>query len=220
MQNSLSDINVSTRIIIGILLVLSLFFADSIYLITFLAILFLIFCILCGKSVKHYVYLLKKLKFLLLFIFLIYIIVFRDIISSILFFYKLLLVVCIIKQFSFGVNFQSLNNGIITLLKPLQRFDFNLSNLSYGITIRIYFIWYYINLSNININNDKFGKLSLKYYILPKMFLCISKINELDSGLRLKLYRPKYESNNIKSNLFLFVFILLFFMIVFKEVIL
>lgn len=224
MQNNIfSKINVSTRILILLLLSLSIFIANSIYLIIFMSILSIILLILTNKSVKLYIFFLENVKTWLLFIFIAYIIIFRNVLNSFIFIYKLMLIILIVKQFSLTVNFQSLTSGVKTLLKPLNKF--NLDKLSYDIVIFIYFINFYINskkeiFTNYTLNKKISYSLSLKHNILPRLFLTISKINKLESSLRLKFCKIKFEKNNIKSNIILFAFLVLFIIVVFKEVIL
>ena len=61
---------------------------------------------------------------------------------------------------------------------------------------------------------------SLKYNIFPKLFIANSKLKELENSLNLKCYKVKKEKKNIKSEIFKYIFLLLFIGIIFKEVIL
>jgi len=208
MQNK--DINVSIRILILFLLSICILVAKSVYLIIFMSILFIILFILTGKSVNNYTHLLKNLKFWLLFLFVIYIIIFRNILGSFIFLYKLILIICIVKQFTLTVKFSMLNNGIKTLLKPLSQSKVNLDKLSYDITISLYFIGYYITIDDCY----------KRYNIIQNLFLAASKINKLENSLQLKYYRPKYEEVSLKSIIIFIMFIVLFVLIIIKEVIL
>lgn len=224
MQNSIfNKVNVSTRILALILLSLSILVAKSIYLMIFFLIFLIILVILTNKSVKFYIDSIKKVKFWLLFIFLTYIIVFRNILDSCIFIYKVILIIFIFKQFSLTVNFESLSNGIRTLLKPLRKL--NLDKLAYDIVVFIYFVNEYLNskkeiFSNYNYDKKIRYTFSLKYNIFPRIFFAISKINKLESSLKLKFYKSSNEEKNIASNMVLFIFIMLFIVVVFKEVIL
>lgn len=223
MQNNICEkINVSTRILVMILLSLSILIANSIYLIVFLTILVLILLILTNKSVKFYIDLIKNSKFWLLFIFIAYIIVFRNILNFFTFIYKIILIILIVKQFSLTVNFQKLSSGIKTLLKPFNKL--NLDKISYYIIIYIYFAKFYVNSKKqIFSNYSKEVKIrysfSLKYNILPRLFLTISKINKLESSLKLKYYKSEFEQRNAQSNIVLFTFFALLVIVIFKEVI-
>ena len=223
MQNKVfNNVNVSTRIIITLLLSLSILIANSVYLMIFLSILCLFMIILTDKSVKQYIYFIKKLKFWLLFIFIAYIIISRNIIDSLLFLYKLTLVICLLRQLSLTVNFESLNDGVNTLLKKILKK--NSEQISYNTTLILYFIGFYINTSDkinsLHKSNKLGSKYSFKKYILPRFFMATTEINELENSLKLKCYKPKIETKNMGSILLLVVFLVLFTVVIFKEVIL
>ena len=147
MQNSfINKINVSTRIIMMILIGLSVLVAKSIYLITFLSILCIIFIMLTKKSVKYYIHLLKNIKFLLLFLYIAYIIFFRNIIGSFLFIYKVLLIIFFVVQLSQSINLESLINGVNTITKVLTKKE--QKNCAYNVGVTLYLIKYYIESSN------------------------------------------------------------------------
>ena len=222
MQNKdINNINTSTIIIVIFLLSLSILMAHSIYLLIFFSILCLILIILTEKSVKQNIYLLKKLKFWLLFIFIAYIIIFRNIIGSLLFVYKIVLILLIIKQISTSITLENLISGIDTLIKSITKKE--TKTISYDIALTLYFLKFYINSSEeLNKKYTKrvfINKFSLKYYIFPKIFISIDKIKKLENSLKLKCYTPKFEKNSIKSNILLFVVLMLFIVVIIKEVI-
>ena len=216
MQNN--GINVSSRIMCTLLLCLSIFFANSIYLIIFLSILCLIFIILTDKSVKEYIYLIKKFKFWLLFIFITYIMFFRNILNSLILCYKFILILFTLKQFSLTVNFESLNDGINSLLKRIIKN--NSSKISYNVTLILYFIKFYINTPDKTNNLYYENKWSFKKYIIPKIYMVINKLTKLENALRLKCYKSKVESFSLKSIILEYLYLLLFIVVIFKEVIL
>lgn len=221
MQTSfISKINISTLILIIILLSVIILIANSIYLILILSILLIILSLLTNKSVKSYIHLVKNIKFLLLFIFVAYIIVFRNILGGLALIYKIILIALYVKQITLNINFQNLNNGIKTLLRPLK-FD----KFSYNILIFIYFVKFYVtSKKQIFANYDSAKKFyynfSLRYNILPRLFLSISKVNRLESSLKLKFCKNDYEAPSLLSNIILAIFFLLFVVVVLKEVIL
>lgn len=221
MQNNVfNKINVSTRILILLLLSSSILIANSIYLMLFMSIFFIILFILTNKSVKSYMKLLKNIKFLLLFIFITYIIIFRNVLNGLFFTYKIILIILYVKQFTLTVNFQNLNNGINSLLKPMK-----LDKFSYDILIFIYFVTFYIIskeqvFTNYSGAKKEYYTFSLKYNVFPRIFLAVSKINMLESSLKLKFYKKDYENNSMLSNIVLSIFLLLFMVIVLREVIL
>lgn len=212
MQNSfLNKINVSVRLLCLILIIICIFLVKSAYLFIFFTLLFTILFILTDKSVKFYVESLKSLKILLLIIYIAYIIIFRNIPTFFVFVCKTVLSILFIKQFDLLMTFEKLNNGIKTLLKPIKILD--IDSISYNVTLYIYFIKIYINSSNENFYCCKFN-------VFSRFFFTISKLNKLESSLKLKFYKPKFEEKNILSNITLTIFLLLFILVIFKEVIL
>lgn len=63
MQSKINDINVSTRILIFLITILSVLIANSIYFLIFMSILFIFLAILTEKSVNVYLDILKKSTF-------------------------------------------------------------------------------------------------------------------------------------------------------------
>lgn len=223
MQNSvINKVNVATRILILQICSLIILLANSIYLIGFMSILFIVLLLLTNKNVKFYTNLIKKIITLLLFIFIAYIIYSRNILSSFVFIYKIILVILYIKQFSLTVNFNKFTSGIKTLFNSLK--INKLDMISYNIVIFIYFIKYYINSKDeifVNYNNNQkiMYIFSLKYNFLPRLFLSVSKVKKLESTLKLKYFSARLEQRNTLSTVILILFILLFIVVMFKEVI-
>lgn len=225
MQNSIfNKINVSTRILILIILVLSLLIANSIYFILFFSTLVLVLLILTNKSVKFYLDSIKNFKLWLLFSFIAYIIIVGNVLYSVRFIYKVILIILLLTQFSLTITFQSLTNGIKTLLRLFIK-EAYLDKISYNVVSFIYFINFYINSKKDilrHYNEDKLIRysFSFKRNVLPRLFLAASKTKKIESSLKIKFYEPKFENKSTKSNIVLFVFLLLFIIVIFKEVIL
>ena len=128
-----------------------------------------------------------------------------------------------VKQFSLTVNFFKLTSGIKTLFNPLKVIKFDA--ISYNIVIFIYFIKYYINakeeiFANYNSNQKSVYVFSLKYNFLNRLFFSVSKVKKLESSLRLKYFSSKIEKKDTLSNSILICSIILFIVVIFKEVIL
>jgi len=225
MQNNIfSNINISTRIIVLLLLIFSIFIAKSIYLLIFLTLLCVILMMLTKKSVKFYIDSIKNVKFWLLFIFIAYIIICRNVLVSLGFIYKVILSVLIVKQFCISVNFCTLTNGFMTLLNFIG-VRLKSDKISYNIVNFIYFINTYIkSKKEIFSKYDSEKKLkyqfSFKHNIFPRMFLTMSKMERFESNLKLKFYKPKLEEKNLQSKIVLLTFLVLFITVVLKEVIL
>ena len=225
MQNSIfNKVNVSDRIIILLLLIISIFITNSLYLLAFFSVFSIILIIITNKSVKFYIDLIKNVKFWLLFIFIAYIIIFRNILGVFVFLYKIILIILYVKQFSFTVNFNNLTSAVKTLCKPVKNI-YDIDKISYNITVYIYFINTYMNskeeiFNKYDIDKKIIYNFSLKYNILPRIFFTTIKTNEFESSLKLKFYKPKFEEKNKVSNIVLIMFLILFILIIFKEVIL
>ena len=219
MQNNIfNSINVSSRILILFILIFSLMLTNSICFILMFSIFVLILLILNDKSVKCYIYLLKNIKFLLLFIFIAYIIMVGKIFSAILVLYKIILLILLIKTFLNGVNFQTLTNGIKTILKPFEN-KLKIDNISLNMSLFIYFLVYYINSNEIIMLRYSNTKFNLIKNILVRLYFTNYKLKKLESDLKLKFYSPKFEINNRKSNIVVYCFILLLILVIFKEVV-
>jgi len=225
MQNNIfNKINIATKLLVLIFIILSIIIAKSVYFLIVSLIFLCILLLLSNKSVKYYINFINSLKFWLLFIFIAYIIVTRDIVYSFICLYKVLLIILFIKQFGLNKNFQKLSRGIKTLLKPLNKL-INIDNISYNATLLFYYIDIYIYSKQkifINYENKKriIYNFSLKYNVLARLFYTTKKIGKIESSLKLKHYKNNYEKWNIESKIFLSISVILFVIVVFKEVIL
>ncbi len=223
MQSKFIDnILTSSKIIMLFLIIVTLLITKSPYLILFFTILEIIILILIDKNVNNYVQFIKNNVFWLLFILIIYIIIYRDIILSFIFMYKLLLSIILIECFILTINFQKLHSGIYRLIKPLKIFKLNVEAISFNMTVYIYFLIYYSESKDEikyihRIKNRK--SYGLKNYLLPRVLLSINKIEELVVNLKIRFYNVKKEKFNIKSIILPLLFVILFFIVVFKEVI-
>lgn len=223
MQNKfIGNISTSVKILIQLMLIVILLIAKSIYLILFITVLVLILLILSNINVKVYIKSLKNSFIWLLFFVLVYIIVFRNIFVALILTYKLILVILILKSFLVTTNFNKLSDGIYTLIYPLKRTKLNIENLSYKISISLFYIIYYLDskskirsLKKICVNKG----LYYKNYLVSRVFIAVDDINNLEFQLKLKFYSPKKEKLNFKSYLLLFLFSLLFITAIFKEVV-
>ena len=221
MQNKfLNSINNSIKLIILFLIILSIFLANSLFLILFLLTLEFIILMLINKSVNIYVDFIKKIKILLLFIF---IIIYSDLLKAFIYTYKMTSCLILIKSMLMLIDFKSLNNGFYTILFPLKMFGLNILNISYNMTLAVYFLEFMIN-SSIEIKNIQLLKNkrtnNLKNFFLPRILFVSNKINQLESNLKLNFFEISIDRFNFKSIILLLLFIILFLTIVVKEVIL
>ena len=127
---------------------------------------------LINKSVNIYVDFIKKIKILLLFIFIIYIIIYSDLLKAFIYTYKMTSCLILIKSMLMLIDFKSLNNGFYTILFPLKMFGLNILNISYNMTLAVYFLEFMIN-SSIEIKNIQLLKNkrtnNLKNFFLPRI---------------------------------------------------
>lgn len=225
MPNSILDkFNVSIKIIVLIITLTSISISKSVYILLFFSFLLLFLTLLSSISVNKYVELIKNIILILLFILIIYIIIFRNILYAFLFIYKAVLVVLYVKHFNLSVNIQKKLNGVFTILKPLNKF-ININSLSFNIICFIEYIYIFLNskeeiMSNYNKNKRLLYSFSMKYNIIPRAFLSSLRVKKIESSLKLKHAKPKYEIINIQSKILLGFFILLFILVIIKEVIL
>lgn len=224
MQNNIyNKINTSSRIICLMLLILINLLANSLYLLMFLLVFTILLLTLTTESVNVYIDFIKNVKFVLLFIFIGYIIIFGNIVFGLLFTCKVFLILMLIKHFILTTPICDLINGIRMILNPIKKF-INIDNISYNMGLFVIFIQEYFECKKTILNKYKQCKykyiFSLKYNILPRIYYTINKINEKEDSLRLKFYSSKEELINKQSKMIVVVFSLLFVVVVFKEVIL
>lgn len=223
MQNNIvNQINSSTRILILLICCLITIIAKSIFLLIFISLFLIILMVLTEKSVKFYLNFVNEFNLLLLFIFIAYIILFGGIYNSFIAVYKAVLVIFFIRQFILTMNFQKFSNGMMTIINPIE--NSKLEKIVYDVLIFIYFILYFINsrkqiLRKYSKNNMSFS-LSLKYNLLPRIFLSMTKTKQLESSLKIKHFKASIEKKNKLSTITLYIFITIFMLVILKEVIL
>lgn len=225
MQNNfIEKIAPSVRIIILILLMVSLLLAKSIYLILFITSLTLILFIITDKKVNIYVKFLKKTFLLLLFFFIVYIIIFRqNTVSMIIFAYKLIIVDVLIKIFLLNIEFRSLHEGIYGCLLPLKKSKIDIEVFSLDVALSIYYIKFLLESTDkIKVAQQTNGKkiINVKNYLIPSFIYSINELEQLQDNLKIKFYKLNYKKANFISKFILILFILLFIVCVYKEVIL
>lgn len=225
MQNNIiSKISPTVRIICLFILSISLFLARSVFLILLITTLTLILMVTTGRKVNLYVNTLKKIYILLLFLLIVYIIMFEyNIFNILIFTYKLIIVALLFVIFCFNTNFNQLHQSIYGCLKPLKKLNFDIEQLSFDIVLALKFLKILINQKDCVLKKQvTYGKkqLNLKNYIMPIFINSVNEFNELQYDLKTKFYKLSYSSSNIFSKIILILFLILFIVVVFKEVIL
>jgi len=224
-NNFITKISPSVRIMLLVLLISILLMAKSIYLILFITTLTVILFIITGKKVNKYVNAFKKIVSLLLFLLFVYIIIFRQyqIISIIIFTYKLLLMSILIEIFILNTDFRSLHEGLYGILLPLKIVKLNVENVSLYLTLILYFIKLLIDAKDeIKKRQIMRGKKTLNVisFIISSFIYSKSKLNILQDNLKIKFYKLNYKKVNLRSKIIFFLFLLIFIISIFKEVIL
>lgn len=222
-QNLLNKINVSSRILISILVLFTLFVAKSLFLIIFLSILCFIVILLKEKSVNIYIKALKKIALMLLFFAIIYIIVFRDILSCLIFVYKIIVFVIFLVGLFEETKLNRLIDGIYTIVFPFVKKKANLDKIAYNVSLFIYFLLCLMNSDEEIQQIQKlrnYKRFNIKYYFLPRLIFAIDKMTKLETNLKFNYFKPKKEKSSLVSNFLLLFVLILFISVVFKEVIL
>lgn len=226
MQNNfITKISQNLRIIILILIILNLFLAKSIYLILFITTLTFIFFIITDKKTNLCVNILKKIIILLLIFLVGYIIVLRyyNLNFVILLLYKLAITIILIEIFLFNTSFNELHNGLYTVFLPLKRFNVDVEQMSFNVTLVIYFFEFFYEsrekIINAQVTRGK-KTISLINFIFPCIICSINELEKLQENLKIKFYKLNRKSADLRSKAILILFLLFFVICVFKEVIL
>ncbi|MBQ9072574.1 MAG: hypothetical protein IJY25_05410 [Bacilli bacterium] len=223
LQKLMNNSPVSVRILILFFLICTLLIAKSIFLILFVTIFTIIVMVLSDRNVKLYVEALKKSLFWLLFLIIIYIIIFSDVLGSLYFIYKLILIIILLLNFASGVSLNMMSDGIYTIMYPLNKFVSDVDKKAYYIAYYISFLILLTSSGN-KIKKLQFvrtkRKINIKYYLLPKIFYAVNQIKEIENGLDLCFYKVKKEKVGFAYKILVLCFSILFIVAIFKEVIL
>jgi len=219
----IKNITPSVKLLILIFLICTLIIAKSIFLFIFISILSLIILILLGISVNKCIDFIKKIFLWLLFIVVMYIIIYKNINGLLQFIYKIVLISILVNSLILNLQFDELHSGIYRILSPFKIFGVNINKKSFNIAINITFLNVFLyssdKIEKIQTHNNK-KSYRIKYFIFPRLLTSINYIKNLESSLKLKFYTIRCFKTNLKSVLLLILFIFLFFLAIYKEVIL
>lgn len=225
MQNNIiSKISPIVRIICLFIFSISLFIAKSIFLILFITTITLILMVITRKKVNTYVNVLKNVSILLLFFLIVYIIMFGyNTFSWLIVAYKLIIITLLFSVFYFNTGFAQLHQSIYVCLKPLEKMKIDVEGISFDIVLALFFLKSLVyNKQKINEIQKKCDKrrLNLKNYILPIFINSTNELEEFQCNLKIKFYKLSYKKNNVFSKVILIMFVILFILVIIKEVIL
>lgn len=222
-SNIISKITPKVRLICLFILSIGLLLAKSIFLVLFITTLTLILLIITRKRVNTYVNIIKKISILLLFFLFIYIIMFEyNVFNWLIFAYKLIIVTLLFTVFYFNTCFSQLHQAIYGCLKFLEKIKINVESISFDIAITLVFLKSLITNKHMIEGIQKlYGKkqLNLKNYILPVFINATIETNEFECHLKTKFYKLSYRKNDSFSKFILIIFVTLFILMLFKEVI-
>lgn len=217
------NITPSVKMLIIILLICTLLIAKSIFLMGFITVLSLIILILFGSSVNKYVDFIKKIFIWLLFIVIMYIIIYKSIVGLGLFMYKTTLIAILLEGLISNFNFDELHSGINEILKPFKIFKLDAEKISYNVALNVVFLNELLHSSNrierVQIASGR-RNYRIKYFLFPRLLNSTEYVKNLENSLKLKFYTLKGFKINFKSVLLLIMFIFLFIITIYKEVIL
>ena len=222
-NNFIKRVTPLERLLILIIICLCLITAKSIYLILFITTLTLILLLITDKNIKIYVKSLKKVIPLLLIYLIIYIIVLRkyNILFNLVLLYKILIILILVKIYLLNTSFKDMHYGVYKIINPLKRFNIDTSKISLDFVLSLYFIKCFMgSFESISYSQKLSGvrKYNIKNYFLPVIVCSINKMNQRIENLKISFYNVN-KNSNIKSKILLILFIILFIVSVFKEVI-
>ncbi len=212
------------RLLILIIICLCLIIAKSIYLILFITTLTLILLLITDKNIKIYVKSLKKVIPLLLIYLIIYIIVLRkyNILFNLVLLYKILLILILVKIYLLNTSFNEIHYGIYKIINPLKRIHIDTYKISLDFVLSLYFIKCFMDSFESISDSQKLSgvrKYNIKNYVFPVIVCSINKMNQRIENLKISFYNINEKTSNIKSKILLILFIILFIVCMFKEVI-
>lgn len=210
------------RFLILVLLSICIVLSKSIYLVLFLTTLVIILTIVSFSTVNQYVKFIKNIFIVLLIFAFLYIITCSDydVYTMIEFIYKEFLIITLVKLFDMNTTFNELHQAIFGILKTLK--FLNIEKASLNIALSIYLIKFYIDSKSVvqQLRRDGYGLKIPFWKIIPlRISHSISEFEKFVFRLKLNFYKLRYKKSNVKSKLLLLVFIILFIICLFKEVI-
>ena len=217
-DNILKDLNVSVKMLITIFLIFMLFITNSIFFLAFEFVLTLFLIFSSNQNLKKIIKSLKLFFYFLPFIILIYVI-FRN--NILLFSFKIIISILLLKLFFVTTSFLGLYNGLFTLIKLYYKNDKKLNIKCLNISSKIYF------LDKLLGENEKFDRAvsnglerkQIKNFLKAKYLMAKYDSIFIKNKLKLKIYQAKSEKINAKSKFFLVLSIILMILVVIKGVI-
>ena len=225
-QNSLlKDVVPIVKVLMLMVLIIGIIIARNIYLILFITTISLIIFIKSDITFRQYLNSLKAVMFTLIIFLVAYLFAVSEykISNIILFEYKILLALFIIKTFKANFNFGEMHHAIYTIIFPLKITNLNIQKLSLNITLLLCFFNYFVNAKSEIIMLQRHNgiiKITFKEMFLPMLLRAINNLSKLKLNLKANYYKMHCSNFNIKSKIILLICLLFFAVCVLKEVIL
>lgn len=217
-NNILKNLNVSVKMLITIFLIFMLFMTNSIFFLAFEFVLVLFLVLASNVNLKKIIKSLSIYICILPIIILVHI-VFKN--NIMLFSFKLIIIILLLKLFFATTSFLGLYNGLFTLIKLYYKNEKKLNTKCLNISTKLYFF------DKLLGENEKFDravsngleKKHIKNFFKTKYLMAKYDSIFIKNKLKLKIYQAKSEKINTKSKLFLILSIILMILVVIREVI-
>lgn len=223
-DNIITKVSPIVRIIVAIILILCLLMAKSLYLIFFITTFIIFLLVATDKKVKLYVSIAKKFIIVLLFILFIYIIILGKckLLEVLLLVYKTIFVTLILAILTANTSFKELHQVLYMLFSIFKKNN-QVEKNTFDLIYACYFIKTLIfsgeEIKNTQEINGQ-SKIGIKNYILPRFIYSIDKLDQFQDNLKINFYKINYSKVNLKSKIILIIFLIIFVICIFKEVIL
>lgn len=213
--------NYSTKILFNILLSILLITTNRLIIIIIISSFILAIIFIHNKNRLEYLNILKNTHIWLFLLLILYIILSKNLILSIIFIYKIIILFILFYYVMKNSSFKNIDLFINKLLKFLSIFKINTSKLSYNMSINLFSIYYYIKSGEVIYNmQGKKNRYSIKYYIMPRFFMTMDNINKLSLSLKLRNYKLKKEKESIQIITLNYILCALIVLVIVKDVIL
>lgn len=223
-DNIIKKISPIVRLIVAIILILCLLMAKSLYLILFITTFIIFLLVDTDKKVKLYVNITKKIIIILLFILFIYIIMLGkyQLLEILLLVYKTTIITIILAILSANTTFKELHEALYMFFSIFKKNN-QISQFTLDLALTFYFIKTLIfsseEIKERQVLNGK-SKIGIKNSILPRLIYSIDKLDQFQENLKINFYKINYNKINLKSKIILTIFLIMFVVCIFKEVVL
>ncbi|MFA5602647.1 MAG: energy-coupling factor transporter transmembrane protein EcfT [Bacilli bacterium] len=197
----LHQINPTAKIISAIILLISCFIINSVWLYLLLILFFIIVIYVSKVPIKMFLYSIRNIKMLLIFLIVFNLLIMRlDIINITIIILKIISLVIISSLLTFTTKINSINKGIENVLYPLKILKLPISEIALIISLTIRFIPTIFTQAEkilksqasrgVDFRNDNFkGKIiALSSMLIPMFILSFKRADDLANIMEVRLY--------------------------------